>query len=210
MPFYTPALWGEVTWVEEILDVADGIVLTGGGDVVPRSYAASSSIALQRPLPLRDMIETRLVLEAAALRVPVLGICRGTQLINVAFGGSLVPDVPTARPSNIRHSIEPDPDREHHPVHDVILERGSKLARAYGTDRVSVNSMHHQAVDDAGTGVQVVGVAPDGLTEGIELSEGWVVGVQWHPERMIEAHPEHLSLFEALVRVAAATRRVTQ
>lgn len=205
-PFYMPAAWRDDEWVDEILAVADGVLLTGGGDVHASYYGEKESIPLQRTSELRDGVEARLMHAAGEAGMPVLGICRGCQVVNVAFGGTLIQDVPSMRPSDVPHSLDPGSDKEHEPVHEVALVPGSRLAAAYGTERVRVNSMHHQAVDEVAPNLSATAVAPDGLVEGIEAREGWIVGVQWHPERMSAAHPEQLAVFEAFV--AAAGRKV--
>jgi putative glutamine amidotransferase len=202
-PMYMPAAWSDRDWVDEVLAVADGIVLTGGGDVDPRYFGDEEKTPLRYPSSLRDGIESRLVLAASDRGVPLLGICRGCQLINVAFGGTLLQDVSSMRPSDVAHSLEASPETEHRPVHEVSLAAGSKTAAAYRSERIDVNSMHHQAVDDVATGLTAAAVAPDGLVEGVEAVDAWVVGVQWHPERMAHEHPEHLALFAALVEAVA-------
>ncbi len=194
-----PAVWDEDAWIDAVLDIADGLLLSGGGDVDPARYGSDAKVPLQYTASDRDAIETRLVAAAAERGVPVLGICRGAQLINVAFGGTLVQDVPSMRSSPIAHSLEPDPKDEHQPVHSVRLRPDSKVAAAYRRNIVDVNSMHHQAVDELGSGLVATGFAEDGLVEAIEAPDAWIVGVQWHPERMTDDHPEHRALFEAFV-----------
>ncbi len=197
-----PAAWPEDSWIEEIVSISDAILLTGGSDIDPTYYGDEEAVPLQSPSSLRDGIEGRLVLAAVDRGLPVLGICRGCQLINVAFGGTLIQDVPSMRPSDIPHSLEPGPEKEHEPVHEVSLSAGSRVTAAYSAERVAVNSMHHQAVQDVAPDLTVSAVAPDGLVEGVEAGDSWVVGVQWHPERMVSAYPEHLAAFRALVSAA--------
>jgi putative glutamine amidotransferase len=127
--------------------------------------------------------------------VPVLGICRGIQLVNVALGGTLLQHVPDAVGQD--HMCADALDQ---PVHEVALAPGSRLAALYGRDRMRVNSIHHQAVDRPGRGVRVTATAPDGTVEGIESRDGRVLGVQWHPELLAEpAVREHLPLFRWLL-----------
>jgi putative glutamine amidotransferase len=208
-PFYMPAAWDGDEWIHEVLAIADGILLTGGGDVVPSRYGSRVEAELQYPSALRDAVESRLVLAAATRGVPVLGICRGCQLVNIAFGGTLIQDLPTMRPSDTAHALNSGPRDEHLPVHEVALSPDSRVAAAYGVEAIAVNSMHHQAVERVGGGLAATARAPDGLVEAVEATNAWVVGVQWHPERMVDEHPEQLLLFEALVSAAARKAQTT-
>lgn len=190
----------------EILEVLDGLLLTGGEDVDPAHYGHDRHPRLGNVDPLRDAFELALFRDATARGVPVLAICRGIQLVNVALGGTLWQDIPSERPGAMSHNVSSGRDQR---THDVEIVPGSRLARAIGAARCEVNSFHHQSIRDLGTGLVVTGLAPDGEIEGVEGSEGdpWLLGVQWHPE---EFHhhgdaPDH-GLFHALVQAALGYR----
>ena len=202
MPFYVPAVFEDEDWIDTVFDMADGVLFTGGGDVEPSLYGAVPSAPLHDVVAQRDEIEIAVMREAADRRLPVLGICRGCQVLNVSFGGTLYQDVPSQRPSDVSHPEPTEPRPEDEIVHQVRLAAGSRLADAYKSQGVATNSMHHQAVDKVGDDLVPVAFAPDDLVEGVEAREGWIVGVQWHPERMFHRHPEHLGLFRAFVEAA--------
>lgn len=167
---------------------AAGLLLTGGEDVDPARYGAAPHPALGPVNAARDATELALVEAARAAGCPVLAICRGIQLLNVALGGTLVQDLPSERPSAVAH--DPGAGRDAR-THEVRLVEGSRLARAAGATRVVANSLHHQAVDRVAPGLVVTGTAPDGVVEGVETpgDAWWVLGVQWHPEELT-ATPE--------------------
>jgi putative glutamine amidotransferase len=167
------------TWAEPetLLGRIDALVLNGGPDIGPVRYGAEPLAATDAPTPRRDDYELRLARGALERGLPVLGVCRGMQLLNVARGGTLVQDL--AGEGGIEHYAREKWDR---PVHDVELEPGSRLARACGGSGTTVNSVHHQAIDRLGTSLRATGRAADGVIEGIEDEQGLAVGVQWHPE----------------------------
>jgi putative glutamine amidotransferase len=161
---------------ETLLERVDALILNGGGDVAPELYGAERLAVTDAADRRRDEFELRLARAALERELPVLGVCRGIQLLNVALGGTLVQDL--GGDTAIEHYAREAWDR---PVHDVEIEPGSRLARAYGR-RTSVNSVHHQAVDRIGEGLRVSARAADGVIEGIEDERGLAIGVQWHPE----------------------------
>jgi putative glutamine amidotransferase len=165
----------------EILGSVGGLLLTGGEDVDPGRYGAAPHPALGAIHALRDETELALLAAAKAKKIPVLAICRGIQILNVACGGTLVQDLPSERPSTVRHD---QPDDASARTHAVSITAGTRLALATGVTEMAVNSYHHQAVDRLGAGLQVSAVAPDGVVEGVEVADPawWVVAVQWHPE----------------------------
>lgn len=171
-----------------IVAATAGLLLTGGEDVDPARYGAAPHPALGSVNMLRDATELALVEAARAAGCPVLAICRGIQLLNVALGGTLVQDLPSERPSEVAH--DPGAGRAAR-THEVRLVEGSRLARAAGSTRIVANSLHHQAVDRVAPGLVVTGAAPDGVIEGVETPDDgwWVLGVQWHPEELT-ATPE--------------------
>ena len=189
------------------LDGLDALLLTGGEDIDPAWYGAAPSPHIQPPSRERDLFELALFATARQRELPILGICRGIQTINVALGGSLFQDLPTERPGPVRH--DPEEGREAR-SHAVRLSDGSRAAAALGATQLSVNSIHHQGVDRLGTGLMASGWSEDGLVEAVESPAGapWLLAVQWHPEEMHadRAAPER-GLFRALIEAAAATSR---
>jgi putative glutamine amidotransferase len=174
-----------------LLDRLDGICLSGGPDLDPAAYGARDRHAELGPTePSLDAFELALARQALDRDLPILAICRGAQALNVACGGTLHQHIPGHR--------QQDPAIQ--TTHDVRIAARSRLHRIFRTRTLEVNSFHHQAVDRIGQGLRVVGRADDGTIEAME-GTGFVVGVQWHAETL----PEHLPLFEALVRVAART-----
>jgi putative glutamine amidotransferase len=188
----------------ELFGECDGLLLTGGEDVAPLHYGAEPHPKLGTVDPRRDANELALIAEARARDLPILGICRGIQVCNVAFGGTLFQDLPSQRPSKIDH--DPPTPRDTR-SHRIEIEEASRLGGILGTTMLEANSFHHQAVDRVGDGLVVTAHAPDGVIEGLESAnpEEWIVAVQWHPEELaLEPEAEDLKLFAALI---AAARR---
>ena len=184
---------------EALLDAFDGLVLTGGGDVDPRRYAGEPHPSVYGIDPDRDAFEIGLTLAADRMDLPTLAICRGVQVMNVAFGGSLLqhlPDVPGLLPHGI-----PGRDRGG-AVHSVKVSAGSRLEHAFASDRATCSSHHHQGLDRLGEGLSAVAWSDDGLVEAVERDQGWMLGVQWHPEETAVDDPSQQRLFEALVERA--------
>lgn len=184
----------------------DGLLLVGGVDIDPARYGESPHPALGKVDAQRDWVELTITPWALADGLPVFGICRGIQTLNVVAGGPLWQDITAQAPEALRHTYYPD-----HPYnrlsHSVQLERGSRLAKILGDLEVKVNSLHHQAIKEMGAGLHATARAPDGMIEGIESNDGaWVVGVQWHPEWLLEDVPRMKRLFEGFV-IACKERR---
>ncbi|MEO8193920.1 MAG: gamma-glutamyl-gamma-aminobutyrate hydrolase family protein [Gemmatimonadales bacterium] len=180
-----------------ILERVDGLVLTGGEDVEPSLYGQPRSSMCGTSNPARDRMEIALIRAAREMRKPVLAICRGPQVLNVALGGTLVQDIPSAVSGALEHN--PKDDRSSR-VHDVAIDAGSLIAGAIGSTNISVNSFHHQSVADVAPGLRVTARAPDGIIEGLESESGdwWVMAVQWHPEEMNDSpEPWDRGLFKA-------------
>ena len=185
---------------ENFLSGADGLLIPGGPDVDPLLYGEEPRQGLGLSKTSNDLFEIRLLRAAREAHKPVLCICRGIQVLNVAFGGTLYQDIPSQVPGALRHMQTPT-DRAD-PTHSVDVEADSLIWEAYGQERILVNSFHHQAVKDVAPGFTVSARAKDGLAEAIEIREEHIVGVQWHPEVMVSAHPEHLCLFRQLAEAA--------
>ncbi|KKO18830.1 MAG: gamma-glutamyl-gamma-aminobutyrate hydrolase [Candidatus Brocadia sp.] len=181
--------------VRNSLKRIDGLILSGGEDVPPQRYGKERHQKTLCVHPDKDISDNLLVHSAIQMKKPILAICYGTQLINVAFGGSLIQDIPSQVTSPVIHK---DPQNKHH-IHTVKIEKRSRLHTIVGTEYIETNSVHHQAIDTLGNGLIATACTKDGMIEAIEL-EGYpfLVGVQWHPERMT-SDPCHAALFSALV-----------
>jgi putative glutamine amidotransferase len=192
------------------LDRLDGLLFTGGADVSPLRYGESLSPKVPEFSSERDEWEIGLFLAAYERGMPILGICRGHQLINVALGGSLVQDLPSELPSKVSHSSELRPDELSHYV--VIEDEASRLyaslGRAFGSSRILTNSFHHQSVKRLAEGLVATARAEDGVNEGYESADRgrFLVGVQFHPECLTLRYPKFVSLFASLAEAAAAYR----
>lgn len=185
----------------ELVELVDGVMLMGGGDVEPSRYGGADREELYGIEPARDALEIAVVEAAERDGVPVLAICRGIQVVNVAHGGTLHQHLPDVDGVGIHgEPTTGDPVR-----HDVNLEPGSRIASAAGAEVVSGSSHHHQAIDRLGAGLVATGWTGDGLVEAAELDgDGWLIAVQWHPEETAGDDPAQQGLFDALVRRAAA------
>jgi putative glutamine amidotransferase len=185
------------------LDGVDGLLLSGGEDIHPAWYGAEPSPHLYPPSRERDLFELALFAAARQRELPILGICRGIQLVNVGLGGTLFQDLPSERPGPVAH--DPGGSRDAR-SHEVRLQEGSRAARALGRTVLSVNSFHHQAVERLAGGLLASGWSADGLIEAVEspAEAPWLVAVQWHPEEMhAEAAAPERGLFRALIEAAA-------
>jgi putative glutamine amidotransferase len=191
----------DVAAIEPLLDGLWGLCLSGGPDLHPSVYGAEPHPALGPTEPELDCFEVALVRAAEAREMPVLAICRGLQVLNIARGGTLTQDLPSQRPSAIEHR---QPQAASRPTHDVRLEPGSLTADCLGLLELRVNSFHHQAVDRLGSGLRPVGWAPDGVVEALEATDReFTVAVQWHAESMSRS-PEQDRLLSAFAQAAVA------
>jgi putative glutamine amidotransferase len=173
----------------------DGLLLLGGGDVDPLRYADERHETVRGVSSDHDEFELAMLRAALDLGLPVLAVCRGCQLLDVAFGGTLHQHLDDGDDAVVQH-------RGH--LHPVALDRGSRVATAMGTVRPEGWSMHHQAIDRVGNGLVVTGRADDGVVEAIERPDGWVVGVQWHPEDTADVDADQQRLFDAFVAACAS------
>ncbi len=179
------------------LDSADCLLLTGGGDIAPDRFGEARHPLCGQPDLMRDEMEWTLCEEALRRDLPLLGICRGVQLLACVLGGTLYQDIADQLPGALTH---PRSDVPRDPVHTVSVLPGTLLHRIVRTDTLQVNSRHHQAVRDPGPHLAVDGRAPDGIIEAVHLpGKRFVMGVQWHPESLSDRHPEAQALFDALV-----------
>jgi putative glutamine amidotransferase len=162
---------------------------------------------LRRITPARDEVELQITRRALDGGLPVLAVCRGIQVLNVAAGGTLWQDIASQRPQAAKHDYHPGYS-ERHLAHPVRVLAHSRLASVLETDEVWVNSLHHQAIDRLGQGLRPTAHAPDGIIEAVEgTGSGWTLGVQWHPEWLVDHDPRMLALFEAFRRACAERER---
>jgi putative glutamine amidotransferase len=208
LPWVCPAVSSEPL-VREAVRRCEGVLLTGGDDLQPELYCGGGALeaAVKETVtgvsPERDLFELLVVREAIARGRPILAICRGLQLLNVALGGSLWTDLGRQRPSSLQHNR---PDRKTAVVHTVALTPGSLLSKIVGQKSLGVNSTHHQAVDRVAEGLQATAVSPDGVVEGLEWSPAtqnrmpFLVAVQFHPERLLDVGRPFADLFHSFVQ----------
>jgi putative glutamine amidotransferase len=199
-------------YVAEMVRHGDGVMLTGGEDVQPQLYSGELSPELRATVgaeaPERDLFELMLISEVFRQRKPLLAICRGQQILNVAFGGTLVVDISSQLPQPLRHWRL---DRKNEPVHEVTLRDGSLIRAVFGQPVIRVNSTHHQAIERLAGLFQVTATSPDGVIEAVELAPAraavlpWLLSVQFHPERLWAKYPIFLQMFRAFVE--ACSRR---
>ena len=196
---------GEPGSPDEFLEAFDGLLLVGGGDVDPGRYGQDSGEHVYGVEPDRDAFEIDLLLSAERIGTPTLCICRGMQVMNVAYGGTLIQHLP-GTPGLLEHGV---PVADTQSLHDVRTEPQSRLRATTGVEQLTCSSHHHQGVEQVGKGLRASGWSEDGLVEAIELEPegdpanrpheaGWILGVQWHPEDTAEQDPTQQTLFDAL------------
>ncbi|HXL97904.1 MAG TPA: gamma-glutamyl-gamma-aminobutyrate hydrolase family protein [Steroidobacteraceae bacterium] len=198
LPLIVPAIGRELS-LEELFDTLDGLLFMGSpSNVDPRHYRGEPSDAGTLHDPYRDDTTLPLIPRAVAAGVPVLGICRGFQEINVAFGGSLWQKLQEV-PGYLDHRENPKQplEQQYGPAHEVTLEPGGLLRRLAGTDRISVNSLHSQGVRELGQGLAVEARAPDGVIEAfrVERAPAFALALQWHPEWRVSGNDFSRALF---------------
>lgn len=199
VPLVLPPVSGyEGTMIETI----DGLLLSGGSDLNPDYYGEEPLPELGVVIPERDEFEMALVEHALKRNIPIFGICRGMQVLNVALGGTLYQDLPSQFGADIKHR-QSTPKSQ--PTHEVEVDTPSKVAEVLDDTTVKVNSYHHQAIKDLASGLKACAWSPDGIIEAVEATDypdRWLLGVQWHAEAMRQVEPENRNLFEALVYAA--------
>jgi putative glutamine amidotransferase len=195
--------------IDDALAGIDGLLLTGGDDITPGRYGEAPHPAVVEAEPGRDEFELALVKAARDRHLPIFAICRGIQVLNVAFGGTLVQDIPSQIHGALTHALKVPPNEPYTLAHEVWLEKGSLLSNLMGErlsdgDACEVNSRHHQAVKTVADGFKVSATAPDGVIEAIEdPATEFCLGVQWHPENFWRTG-EFRSLFEGFLAAAKA------
>jgi len=182
------------------VQICDGVILTGGGDVVSLAYGEEPHEMSKFQDPVRDAMELEVARLALEMNLPILGICRGMQVLNVACGGTLVQDIPSQIPDAVKHYSQ-----GMHTVllHTVDVQSDTLMERVFGAGSVGINSYHHQAVKDLGAGLRPNCHARDGVIEGMESSEGKpILAVQFHPEECAAAYPQFQTFFNWVVEEA--------
>ncbi|MGD0462751.1 MAG: gamma-glutamyl-gamma-aminobutyrate hydrolase family protein [Tepidisphaeraceae bacterium] len=194
----------DLALIPQIVDIFGGILFTGGNDLDPDLYGQQWHPKAEKIDPARQTFELALIAEVETRRLPTLGVCLGSQLMNVYRGGSIhqfLPDLPSESP--IEHRKIGDTI----PRHPVTIDLSSRIGQSIGKPEISVNSYHKQAADRLGRGLRVIATSPDGVIEGFEdPTFPLFAAVQWHPERLID-EPEHLAPFKLLVETARTHHR---
>ena len=208
VPWMVPLLDEDDATLREIYDRLDGIFIAGGVDLDPASYGDERHELCGRTDLARDHVELLFARWAMEEGKPVFGVCRGMQVINVAAGGTLWQDCGALVDGAIKHDYFPGAGyARDYLAHEIRILAGSRLHQAFGTDTVMVNSMHHQGIRALGDGLVASSWAPDGLMESLEgTGDGFLVGVQWHPEMLIDTDPATHRLFEDFIAASVAFR----
>jgi putative glutamine amidotransferase len=197
--------------IAEAVERCDGVLMTGGDDIDPKLYAKDLPEALAKTVgpvePDRDAWETVMIAEIFQRQKPLLGICRGHQMLNVALGGTLVVDIPTQMPKALNHRRM---DKKMEPVHDVAIAEDSMLRQITGLQTLGVNSTHHQAIGQLAQPLRSVATSPDGIIEAVELKDNgkapFLLAVQFHPERLIDKSEVFLQIFRSFIEACAHSR----
>lgn len=196
IPVLIPATAGEEEQAM-LLNLCDGLVLTGGNDIDPALYGEEVLNDTVEPAPERDAGEYRLCDMALERKLPILGICRGLQMLNVYFGGTLHQDIPSQCPSDVKHRME---EPWHRTEHDCLVHGASPLFSLLGQETIHVNSHHHQAVKDIAPGLRAMGKCSDGIVEALwKPGDTLLWAVQWHPEKIWDIEASSARIFRAFI-----------
>ncbi|SFL58454.1 putative glutamine amidotransferase [Gracilibacillus orientalis] len=190
-----PEAMAEV-WVSS----CNGIILSSGEDIDPHSFGANPSPKIQNTNKKRDVTEIELVKYAQLQSKPILGLCRGVTMLNVALGGTVIQDIETSNPNAINHNQQAGRPE---PTHYIQIDETSRLYQILDSLNIQVNSIHHQAINQLASNLKQVAVAPDGTieaVEGVDKKSSMIMGVQWHPEEMASEDPTMQRLFDSFIR----------
>ena len=201
IPVTIPIIHDEANY-DNYLDILDGIIFTGGLDVSPLSYDENPLKEINDISSIRDKYELGLFKKAYERKMPILGICRGHQITNVALGGKLYQDLYTQIPNCLGHSPSGVSNNEFY--HSINIEKESKLYDIFKKEKIFVNSFHHQAVKELGKDLAISALSEDGIIEAVEATDDrFLIGLQFHPENLVKDHPEFLKLFKELILAAS-------
>lgn len=197
------------TAAQVLLNRLDGLLVSGGGDIDPQRFNGNRHPMVGHVSAERDALEIALVKTALVSHKPLLAICRGIQVLNVALGGTLFTHIPDQVENALKHDWYPDFPRDKI-AHPITLTNNSLLRRIYGAAEIQVNSLHHQGVSKLGNGLTPTAFAPDGLVEGVEVDgAAFAIGVQWHPECLPDDAGTQ-SLFKAFINACVYSVETTQ
>lgn len=201
VPFIIPVNQ-DLTVIKRQVDQIDGLILTGGHDVDPHNYHEEPLPKLEATWPARDKFEFTLIKLSCQKTIPILGICRGIQIINTYYGGSLYQDSSYRPKTTYRHNQVVNPPQV---THTVKLEPNSKLAQIFGSSKFLVNSFHHQLINQLAPNFKATAHAGDGVIEGIEAQDyPYLIGIQWHPEMLHNSEPQmNQKIFGSLIKQAS-------
>lgn len=201
LPVNVPILHNETDY-NHYVDIIDGILFTGGNDIAPYFYGENPIKEVHSISSIRDKYEFSLFQRAYEKNMPIFGICRGIQLLNVALGGSLYQDINSQCPGSLGHYPEHTSRDEFY--HSVQISKNSKLHEIFGEEQIYTNSFHHQSVKKLGNNLVATAFSQDGIIEAVESTEErYLVGVQWHPECMTKRHPMFVKLFSQFVQASS-------
>ncbi|QGH33681.1 gamma-glutamyl-gamma-aminobutyrate hydrolase family protein [Gracilibacillus salitolerans] len=190
---------GPEPMAEVWVSICNGIILSSGEDIDPNSFGANPSPKIQNTNKKRDLTEIELVKYAQKHRKPILGLCRGVTMLNVALGGTVIQDIETSNPNPINHNQQA---ARPEPTHYIQIDETSRLYQILSSSNIQVNSIHHQAIDQLAPNLKKVAVAPDGVIEAVEAidkTSPMIIGVQWHPEEMASEDPSMQKLFDTFI-----------
>ena len=187
----------DIEIIRQFIERCDGILFTGGVDIDPKYYGEENGGKVTATSHYRDTLETLAISEVLKTDKPVLGICRGCQMINVGLGGTLIQDIPSEVDTTLIHRQ----DEPHSaPSHSVTINKDSLLFDIIKEERIGVNSLHHQSVKKVGKGLEIVARADDGVVEAIcDKNRKFFFGIQWHPERSFETEESSRAIFKAFI-----------
>ena len=197
LPLIIPFLENDDT-IDRLVALCDGFLFSGGNDIAPERYGENKIEQCGEIAPLRDELEFKLLDKLLKTEKPILAVCRGAQLINVAFGGTLIQDIPTESPSSVSHR-QTEPKFSH--SHSVNVKEGTPLFDLVKKTRIPANSFHHQAIKTLADGLQVMATADDGVIEAVWHTEKrYIRAYQWHPERLFDIDQNSVAIFEDFIK----------
>ncbi|MGP4039748.1 gamma-glutamyl-gamma-aminobutyrate hydrolase family protein [Gracilibacillus sp. D59] len=191
---------GSETMAEVWVSICNGIILGSGEDIDPNSFGSNPTPKIQNTNKKRDFTEIELVKYAQIQSKPILGLCRGATMLNVALGGTVIQDIETSNPLAINHNQKA---ARPEPTHYIQIDEMSRLYQILGSTNIQVNSMHHQAIDKLAPNLKKVAAAPDGVieaVEGVDKTSPMIMGIQWHPEEMASKDPTMQRIYDAFIK----------